>query len=132
MLKRLVGAAVFLVIKINGGFMGRATSLGELINNEQCYNNVFNFKLNNNVNNVSMWKTRKTNRISPYEAEAKAGFLVERLKAPHCRNFFLKCIYHLSEAEIQDALESATRPYVKSQVKYFNRVCKIKLSERGL
>lgn len=111
--------------------MGRATSLGELINNEQCYN-VLKQSFNNNVNNVDLWKTRKTNRISPYEAEAKAGFLVERLKAPHCRNFFLKCIYHLSEAEIQDALESATRPYVKSQVKYFNRVCKIKLSERGL
>lgn len=111
--------------------MGRATSLAELLNNEQC-NNVIKRSLINNeqCNNVGMWKTR-TNRISSEEAEAKARFLIERLKAPNCRNFFLKCIYHLSEADIQTALESSTRPYVKCPVKYFNRICKVKLTERG-
>lgn len=111
--------------------MGSTASLAELLNNEQC-NNVIKRSLINNeqCNNVGMWKTR-TNRISSEEAEAKARFLVERLKAPNCRNFFLKCIYHLSEADIQTALESSTRPYVKCPVKYFNRICKVKLTERG-
>ena len=110
--------------------MGKATSIGGLLNNVTM-NNVVKQSLTNNeqCNNVGMWKT---NRISSEEAEAKARFLVERLKAPNCRKFFLKCIYHLSESEIQNALESATRPYVKCQVKYFNRICKIKLTERGL
>lgn len=111
--------------------MGSTASLAELLNNEQC-NNVIKRSLINNeqCNNVGMWKTR-TNRISSEEAEAKARFLVDRLKAPNCRNFFLKCIYHLSEADIQTALESSTRPYVKCPVKYFNRICKVKLTERG-
>ena len=108
-------------------------SIAELLSNNETMNNVFKRSLNtmNNVNNVRVWKT-KTNRISSEEAETKAMFLVERLKAPNCRNFFLKCIYHLSEADIQSALEAATRPYVKCPAKYFNRVCKTKLSERGL
>ena len=110
--------------------MGSTQRIGDLLNNVTM-NNVVKQSLTNNeqCNNVGMWKT---NRISSEEAEAKARFLVERLKAPNCRKFFLKCIYHLSESEIQNALESATRPYVKCQVKYFNRICKIKLTERGL
>ena len=109
-------------------------SIAELLSNNETMNNVFKRSLNtmNNVNNDRMWKTQKTNHISSEEAEVKAAFLVERLKAPNCRKFFLKCIYHLSEADIQDALEAATRPYVNCPAKYFNRVCKIKLSERGL
>ncbi len=120
--------------------MGRATSLAELINNEQC-NNVIKRSLINNeqCNNDGMWKTQnnqglwktRTNRISSQEAEAKARFLIERLNAPNCRNFFLKCVYHLSESDIQNALESSTRPYVKCPARYFNRICKIKLTERG-
>ena len=110
--------------------MGKATSIGELLNNVTM-NNVVKQSLTNNdqCNNVRLWKT---NRISSDEAESKARFLVERLNAPNCRNFFLKCIYHLSESEIQSALECSTRPYVKSPVKYFNRVCKTKLTQRGL
>ena len=105
-------------------------SVAELLRNNDTMNNVFKRSLNT-MNNVRVWKT-STNRISSEEAETKATFLVERLKAPNCRNFFLKCIYHLSEADIQNALEAATRPYVKCPAKYFNRVCKIKLSQRGL
>ena len=110
--------------------MGSTQRIGELLNNVTM-NNVVKQSLTNNeqCNNVGMWKT---NRISSEEAEAKARLLVERLKAPNCRKFFLKCIYHLSESEIQNALESATRPYVRCQAKYFNRICKIKLTERGL
>ena len=111
--------------------MGRAESIGTLLANNITMNNVIKRSLINNdhCNNVCMWKT---NRISSNEAEVKAKYLVERLKAPNCRKFFLKCVYHLSEAEIQTALESATRPYVKCPAKYFNRICKIRLSERGL
>ena len=110
--------------------MGKATSIGESLNNVTM-NNVVKQSLTNNdqCNNVRLWKT---NRISSDEAESKARFLVERLNAPNCRNFFLKCIYHLSESEIQSALECSTRPYVKSPVKYFNRICKTKLTQRGL
>lgn len=110
--------------------MGSTQSIGEIVNNVTM-NNVIKRSLINNeqCNNVRVWKT---NRISSDEAEAKAKFLVERLKAPNCRNFFLKCIYHLSEADIQNALESATRPYVKCPARYFNRVCKLKLTQRGL
>lgn len=110
--------------------MGKATSIGELLNNVTM-NNVVKQSLTNNdqCNNVRLWKT---NRISSDEAESKARFLVERLNAPNCRNFFLKCIYHLSESEIQSALECSTRSYVKSPVKYFNRICKTKLTQRGL
>ena len=106
-------------------------SVAELLSNNVTMNNEFKRSLNT-MNNVRVWKTPKTNRISSEEAETKAAFLVERLKAPNCRNFFLKCIYHLSEADIQNALEAATRPYVKCPAKYFNRVAKLKLTERGL
>ena len=114
--------------------MGRATSLKELINSKQC-NSVFNLKLNNSVqcnNNVGMWKTQRANRISSNEAEAKAEFLVQRLDAPQSRKFFLKCIYYLSEADIQEALDCATKPYVRCKAKYFNRICKTKLDRRGV
>lgn len=118
--------------------MGRPEHIGETLNNVTL-NNVVKQSLTNNVqcyNNVGMWKTQKnnslwkTNRISSDEAEAKARFLVERLDAPQSRNFFLKCIYHLSEAEIQTALEGATKPYVKHKAKYFSRVAKIMLDKR--
>lgn len=116
--------------------MGKVEQIGELLNNVTM-NNVVKQSLTNNVqcyNNVGMWKTKslwKTSRISSEEAEAKARFLVERLNAPQSRNFFLKCIYHLSEAEIQTALEGATKPYVKHKAKYFSRVAKIMLDKRG-
>ena len=116
-----------------GNLMGVA-SIAELLSNNVTMNNEFKHSLNtmNNVKRDRVWKTHKTNRISSEEAETKAAFLVERLNAPNCRNFFLKCIYHLSEADIQNALEAATRPYVKCPAKYFNRVAKLKLTERGL
>lgn len=83
----------------------------------------------NNVNNEKrMWKTR---RMTPEEAEYEADILVRKLNAPHCRKFFLKCIYHLSESEIQEALEYATRPRVASPIRYFNAICKSKLTRAG-
>lgn len=109
--------------------MGRATSLKTIIDNE--YKRSLYIIDNENNDRKRLWKTQP-NRKSPKEAEAKADILVERLSAPSCRNFFLKCVYHLSEADIQNALEYAVRPYVKCPAKYFNRVCKQKLLEKGL
>ena len=117
--------------------MGSATRLGELINESMILNDVKQSLTINESMNKGMWKTQKANglwktrRISAEEAETKARFLIERLNAPECRNFFLKCIYHLSESEIQNALECATRPYIKCKARYFTKCCKNKLTERG-
>ena len=84
--------------------------------------------MNNGNNDKGMWKTRK---MAADEAEYEAEVLVKKLNAPHCRKFFLKCVYHLSEAEIQEALEYAMRPRVACPVKYFNTICKSKLTRAG-
>ena len=84
--------------------------------------------MDNGNNVVSLCKT---NRLTSEEAEQEAEVLVRKLNAPHCRKFFLKCVYHLSEADIQEALECCTRPKVASPVKYFNAICKRKLTRAG-
>ena len=71
-------------------------------------------------------------KLTPYQAEAKASALIAIFNAPNCREFFLKCVYHLSEQDIAYAVDYSTRPSVVSPVRYFNRICKTKLSERGL
>lgn len=71
-------------------------------------------------------------KLTPVQAETRANALIAIFNAPYCRNFFLKCIYHLTADEIQQAVDYANRPYIISPVKYFNKVCKQKLSERGL
>lgn len=110
--------------------MGSTQSIGAIINESMIINDVKqSLTINESMNKSNLWKTR---RITTDEAEAKASFLVQRLNAPECRKFFLKCVYHLTEAEIQNALESATRPYIKCKAKYFNKCCKNKLIERGL
>lgn len=82
-----------------------------------------------NINPVEkMWKS---NKITAQEAEAKARFLTQRLNAPDCYKFYLKCVYHLSEAEIQQALEVATRPYVRCPARYFSTSAKKLLIARG-
>lgn len=64
-------------------------------------------------------------------AEAKANFLVEQFNAPQCRLFFLKCIYHLPEYKLQQAIESAMKPEIKSHIRYFTVVAKKALVEEG-
>lgn len=70
--------------------------------------------------------------LSPYQAEQKADALIRYFNAPNCREFFLKCIYHLTDDEIYKAMRSATRPYVNSPVKYFNKTCKQMLISHGI
>ena len=71
-------------------------------------------------------------KLSSYAAESRADALISYFNAPHCREFFLKCIYHLPDVEIYKAMENATRPYVKSPVKYFNKTCKQLLIKHGI
>lgn len=61
-------------------------------------------------------------RIS--HADQMADWLVDKLKAPYCRQYFCKCAYHLTYEQIASALVSATMPTVKSPIKYFNAVTK--------
>lgn len=70
--------------------------------------------------------------ISTELADFKADRLVQKFGAPQCRLFFLKCIYHLSEAQIEQAVEAAMRPQIKSKIRYFTVVAKQKLQEAGL
>lgn len=65
-------------------------------------------------------------------AEAKANVLIDIFNAPHCREFFLKCVYHLTEYDIAKAVDCANRPYVNSPIKYFNKACKQMLIQKGL
>lgn len=70
-------------------------------------------------------------RISTEVADNRAERLVQKFNAPQCRLFFLKCIYHLPEYEIEQAVETAMRPGVKSHIRYFTVVAKQKLAQAG-
>lgn len=69
--------------------------------------------------------------LTAWQAESQASALIAIFEAPQCRNFFLKCVYHLTDKEIQEAINYATRPNIVSPVRYFNKVCKSKLEQRG-
>lgn len=120
--------------------MGSVQSLEELLTkrklsfNESMINEVKqSLTINESMNRGgAVEKLCKTNKISAQEAECKARFLAQRLNAPNCYKFYLKCVYHLSEAEVQQALEAATRPYVKCPAKYFSTAAKRLLEKKGL
>lgn len=71
-------------------------------------------------------------KLNAHQAEVKADALIRAFDAPYCREFFLKCVYHLTEHEISKALYCANKPHVASPVKYFNKTCKQMLERRGL
>ena len=71
-------------------------------------------------------------KIDSYQAEQRADALISYFQAPNCREFFLKCIYHLTDDEIKKAIESSARPYVNSPIKYFNKTCKQMMLKRGI
>lgn len=64
-------------------------------------------------------------------AEETADTLVQAFNAAYCRKYFLKCAYHLTTAEINEALKAADAPAVHSPIKYFNCVTKRMLAQRG-
>lgn len=98
-------------------------------------------QLNDKINDVSYKETsmiiNDTRRtcgkvaISTEVANRKAELLIQKFNAPQCRLFFLKCIYHLPEYKIQQAIESAFRPNVKSHIRYFVVCAKKELSMAG-
>lgn len=58
------------------------------------------------------------------QADQMADWLVDKLEAPYCRQYFCKVAYHLTYEQIASALVSATMPTVKSPIKYFNCITK--------
>lgn len=103
--------------------MGNAASTESII---ETMKNKFTYYSMNNGNNDNNYKPKK--QISPELAEFKAQQLINKYNSPQSRNFFLKCIYHLTEADIQNAVELSMQPWVKSPIKYFVRVCYDKLN----
>lgn len=81
----------------------------------------------------SMEKSGKgVKKIDSYQAEQRADALISYFQAPNCREFFLKCIYHLTDDEISQAIKCSTRPYVNSPIKYFNKTCKQMMLKHGI
>jgi len=110
--------------------MGSVQSINEILNDSMKIKR--SLILNDSMNKGwAVEKLCKTSKISAQEAECKARFLAQRLNAPNCYKFYLKCVYHLSEAEVQQALEVATRPYVKCPAKYFSTAAKRLLIAKG-
>ena len=70
-------------------------------------------------------------KLSTKVADRKADLLIQKFNAPQCRLFFLKCVYHLPEYKIQQAIESAFRPNVKSHIRYFVVCAKKELELAG-
>lgn len=110
--------------------MGSVQSINEILNDSMKIKR--SLIINDSMNKGwAVEKLCKTSKISAQEAECKARFLAQRLNAPNCYKFYLKCVYHLSEAEVQQALEVATRPYVKCPAKYFSTAAKRLLTAKG-
>ena len=110
--------------------MGSVQGINEILNDSMKIKR--SLILNDSMNKGwAVEKLCKTSKISAQEAECKARFLAQRLNAPNCYKFYLKCVYHLSEAEVQQALEVATRPYVKCPARYFSTAAKRLLTAKG-
>ena len=101
--------------------MGKAESIIEII--EPMKKKFTSISLNNDTND-----SNSKYRISAELAEFRAQKLIGKYNAPQSRNFFLKCIYHLTESDIENAVELSTQPWVKSPIKYFVRICSNKLN----
>jgi len=101
--------------------MGSTASNNEII---ETMKDKFTYLTMNNVYNDNNRKRHINSDI----AEFKAQKLVEKYNAPQSRNFFLKCIYHLTEADIENAVELSMQPWVKSPIRYFVRICYSKLN----
>lgn len=113
--------------------MGSVQRINEILNDKSVTikQSLISMKSMTMSNSNSVEKLWKSNKTTAEEAEAKARFLAQRLNAPDCYKFYLKCVYHLSEAEIQQALEVATRPYVRCPARYFSTSAKKLLVAKG-
>jgi hypothetical protein len=105
--------------------MGKARLTNDK-NNEVSYKET---SMKNNGNDRE--KACGKHQISNEAADRKADLLIQKFNAPQCRLFFLKCIYHLPEYKIQQAIESSFQPNVKSHIRYFTVIAKKELTLAG-
>lgn len=104
--------------------------ISEIARSNVNVNDVFFQKTN--VNNVNVGCGKKRKSIQHVEHVGWiADKLVQEFSDASSKRFFAKIAWLLSENEIWEALESAKRPCIKSPVKYFTRICKIKLRQIG-
>lgn len=95
-----------------------AERINDLINEK------FN-KLNfNDYNDISVENSKPVEKSKrALETETIAFRLQKEFHAPQSYAFFLKCAWHLSEAEIWNAVEASKRPWIKAPIKYFVKSC---------
>lgn len=105
--------------------MEEAKSTSKII--ESMKNNLNKNSMVTESNGITAYRPKRL--ISSDFAEFKADKLVEKYNAPQSRKFFLKCVYHLSESDIEDAVELSMQPWVKSPIKYFVRICSSKFDK---
>lgn len=110
--------------------MGSVQSINEILNESVKIKRslIISESMNRDKSVENLWKKP---RITAIEAERRAYRLVEKLNAPDCYKFYLKCVYHLSEAEIQNSLEVSTRPGIKCPARYFSTTAKKLLAAKG-
>lgn len=92
--------------------MGNVQRIGESIDHRKNF-----------LKEVSMdyREVAKQDDSSPkqFKQRSIAEKLLQRLGEPKSWKFYLKCAYHLSEAQIWEFVDLATKPSVKSPNKYF-------------
>lgn len=76
-------------------------------------------------------KKGKTKLCSNEEAEAGAERYIRLLRAPECREFFLKVMFYLPYPDRERIYEMSTRPKVASPKHYFTYSAKRALAKRG-
>lgn len=110
--------------------MGTARSFNDKINDS--------FYLKDSLKDNDLGRKRNTCgkvcgkvSITTEVADRKAQLLIDKFHAPQCRLFFLKCIYHLPEAKIEQAIEASMRPDIRSHIRYFVTVAKKELELQG-
>lgn len=77
-------------------------------------------------------KISSPNRISRASVEYGADRLVEKLRAPECRAFFCKVMYHVPEYRREMLLERALAGGVKSPARYFVSAARREMDELGV
>ena len=76
-------------------------------------------------------RVSKAKLCSDREAESGAERYIRILRAPECRKFFLKVMYHLPYDIRESILESSTRPWVRESKKFFTYCAKKELAKLG-
>ena len=86
------------------------------------------------INEVSQRETSMINESMIIDRRGKisktdmiADRLVKKFGAPQSRRFFLKCAWHLSEAEIWDIAEASMSKKIQNHTAYFVRSCQNRL-----